>query len=80
MAHMKGKFNACMVGIGGALPVLVGMQKRAPKFMQKYGLEWLFRLAQEPRRLFKRYLYTNSLFILLLIKQFFAIKLFRAVK
>jgi N-acetylglucosaminyldiphosphoundecaprenol N-acetyl-beta-D-mannosaminyltransferase len=80
MAHMKGKINACMVGIGGALPVLVGMQKRAPKFMQKYGLEWLFRLAQEPRRLFKRYLYTNSLFILLLIKQFFAIKLFRAVK
>jgi N-acetylglucosaminyldiphosphoundecaprenol N-acetyl-beta-D-mannosaminyltransferase len=80
MAHMKGKINACMLGIGGALPVLVGMQKRAPKFMQKYGLEWLFRLIQEPRRLFKRYLYTNSLFILLLIKQFFAIKLFRAVK
>ncbi len=80
MAHMKGKINACMVGIGGALPVLVGMQKRAPKFMQKYGFEWLYRLVQEPRRLFKRYLYTNSLFVLLLLKQFFAIKLFRAVK
>jgi N-acetylglucosaminyldiphosphoundecaprenol N-acetyl-beta-D-mannosaminyltransferase len=80
MAHMKGKINACMVGIGGALPVLVGMQKRAPKFMQKYGLEWLYRLVQEPRRLFKRYLYTNSLFILLLLKQFFAVKLFRSLK
>jgi N-acetylglucosaminyldiphosphoundecaprenol N-acetyl-beta-D-mannosaminyltransferase len=80
MAHMKGKINACMVGIGGALPVLVGMQKRAPKFMQKYGLEWLYRLVQEPRRLFKRYLYTNSLFVLLLLKQFFAVKLFRSLK
>jgi len=80
MAHMKGKINACMLGIGGALPVLVGVQKRAPKFMQKYGLEWLYRLAHEPRRLFKRYLYTNSLFILLLLKQLFAVKLFRSLK
>jgi N-acetylglucosaminyldiphosphoundecaprenol N-acetyl-beta-D-mannosaminyltransferase len=68
MAGMKGKINSCMIGIGGALPVMIGIQKRAPKWMQKLSLEWVFRLYQEPKRLFKRYLLTNSLFILLLIK------------
>ncbi len=80
MACMKGKINACMVGIGGALPVLVGMQKRAPEWMQNAGLEWLFRLMQEPQRLFKRYFVTNSLFILLLTRQCLEIKLFRKQK
>ena len=65
MAGMKGKINACMIGIGGALPVMVGLQKRAPVWMQKTSTEWLFRLSQEPKRLFKRYAYTNSLFIYL---------------
>jgi N-acetylglucosaminyldiphosphoundecaprenol N-acetyl-beta-D-mannosaminyltransferase len=69
MASMKGKINAVMVGIGGALPVLVGMQSRAPLWMQRGGLEWLYRLWQEPGRLFKRYAITNSLFIYLLIKE-----------
>jgi N-acetylglucosaminyldiphosphoundecaprenol N-acetyl-beta-D-mannosaminyltransferase len=41
MAGMKGKINACMLGIGGALPVMIGMQKRAPQWMQKLSLEWL---------------------------------------
>lgn len=68
MASMKGKINACMVGIGGALPVLIGEQKRAPKWMQKCGLEWLYRFMQEPRRLAKRYFVTNSIFIWLLLK------------
>jgi N-acetylglucosaminyldiphosphoundecaprenol N-acetyl-beta-D-mannosaminyltransferase len=68
MASMKGLVNACMIGIGGALPVLVGMQKRAPLWMQKYGLEWLYRLLQEPKRLFKRYAVTNTLFLWLLFK------------
>ena len=66
---MKGRINACMIGIGGALPVMIGMQKRAPKWMQQLSLEWLYRLAQEPKRLFKRYLITNTLFILLFTKQ-----------
>ena len=69
MASMAGKINAVMIGIGGALPVLVGMQKRAPKWMQNAGLEWLFRLLQEPRRLFKRYFVTNSVFIYLLSRE-----------
>jgi N-acetylglucosaminyldiphosphoundecaprenol N-acetyl-beta-D-mannosaminyltransferase len=68
MASMKGRIHACMIGIGGALPVMIGMQKRAPKWMQKTGLEWLYRLLQEPQRLFKRYAVTNSMFIWLLLK------------
>ena len=68
MACMKGKINAMMIGVGGALPVMIGMQKRAPKWMQKLSLEWLFRLGQEPRRLFKRYAITNSFFMLLFVK------------
>ncbi len=68
MASMKGRIHGCMIGIGGALPVLVGMQKRAPLWMQKACLEWVYRLAQEPGRLFKRYAVTNSLFVYLLFK------------
>jgi N-acetylglucosaminyldiphosphoundecaprenol N-acetyl-beta-D-mannosaminyltransferase len=77
MASMKGKINSCMIGIGGALPVMIGMQKRAPKWMQKMSLEWVFRLYQEPKRLFKRYLITNSLFIILLIKDLINIHIFK---
>jgi N-acetylglucosaminyldiphosphoundecaprenol N-acetyl-beta-D-mannosaminyltransferase len=69
MASMSGKINAVMIGIGGALPVLVGMQRRAPKWMQDAGLEWFFRLIQEPRRLFKRYAVTNSIFLYLLSRE-----------
>lgn len=74
MAAMKGKINACMVGIGGALPVMVGLQKRAPMWMQVRGLEWLYRLYSEPRRMFKRYAITNSVFIFLVFKEFIKVK------
>ncbi|MCE7040496.1 WecB/TagA/CpsF family glycosyltransferase [Dyadobacter sp. CY312] len=77
MASMKGRINACMIGIGGALPVMIGLQERAPVWMQKYSLEWLFRLYQEPGRLWKRYFYTNSLFLLLFAGEYFKIKLLR---
>jgi N-acetylglucosaminyldiphosphoundecaprenol N-acetyl-beta-D-mannosaminyltransferase len=71
MASMKGKINAVMIGVGGALPVMVGMQKRAPAWLQGIGLEWLFRLMQEPRRLFRRYFVTNSYFIFLFFRKIF---------
>jgi N-acetylglucosaminyldiphosphoundecaprenol N-acetyl-beta-D-mannosaminyltransferase len=77
MGMMKNKIKGTMIGIGGALPVLLGIQKRAPVWMQKNGLEWLFRLGQEPRRLFKRYAVTNSIFMFLLCKEFIRIKIFR---
>jgi len=69
MASNKNKINAVMIGIGGAFPVYAGTQHRAPKWMQKYSLEWVYRLIQEPRRLLFRYLNTNSTFIFLLVKQ-----------
>ena len=57
------------IGVGGSLDVLAGLRPRAPRAMQRLGLEWLFRLAQEPRRLWKRYLVTNSQFSYLLLKE-----------
>jgi N-acetylglucosaminyldiphosphoundecaprenol N-acetyl-beta-D-mannosaminyltransferase len=77
MGMMKNRINGTMIGVGGALPVLLGIQKRAPVWMQRNGLEWTFRLWQEPRRLFKRYAVTNSIFIFLLTKEFISIKIFR---
>lgn len=77
MASMKGKIHAVMVGIGGALPVMAGLQKRAPAWMQNAGLEWFFRLMQEPGRLLKRYTITNSLFVYLLFKEYMAIRVFK---
>jgi N-acetylglucosaminyldiphosphoundecaprenol N-acetyl-beta-D-mannosaminyltransferase len=69
MARHKGKINAVMVGVGGAFPVYAGIQARAPEWMQRCSLEWLYRLWQEPRRLFKRYFVTNSLFLLLMARE-----------
>ncbi len=79
MASMKGRVNAVMVGVGGALPVMIGEQKRAPMWMQKAGFEWLFRMGQEPGRLFKRYAVTNSLFVYLLFKAYLHKKFPRTV-
>lgn len=77
MGTMKNRIKATMIGVGGALPVLLGIQRRAPLWMQRNGLEWLFRLYQEPRRLFKRYAVTNSIFLLLLCKEVIRVKIFR---
>ncbi len=57
-----------VMGVGGTFDILAGKTKRAPKFMQKYGLEWFYRLVQEPRRMWKRYLVTNTVFALKLLR------------
>jgi len=80
MASMKGRINACMIGIGGALPVVVGLKNKAPEWMRKSSIEWSYRLCQEPIRLFKRYAVTNSLFILLFCIEFFKIRIINKVK
>jgi N-acetylglucosaminyldiphosphoundecaprenol N-acetyl-beta-D-mannosaminyltransferase len=80
MYYVKSKINTVMVGIGGAFPVMIGMQRRCPSWMQKFGLEWLYRLSQEPIRLFKRYLFTNSLFIFLFLKTFLNKKIVKTIK
>ena len=52
-----------MVGVGAGFDYFAGNIKRAPQWMQRCNLEWLYRLLQDPKRLFKRYLYTNVKFI-----------------
>jgi N-acetylglucosaminyldiphosphoundecaprenol N-acetyl-beta-D-mannosaminyltransferase len=52
-----------VMGVGGSIDVVAGVARRAPMWMQRVGLEWAFRLVQEPRRLFRRYLVTNARFI-----------------
>jgi N-acetylglucosaminyldiphosphoundecaprenol N-acetyl-beta-D-mannosaminyltransferase len=52
-------------GVGGSFDVLAGVVKRAPIWMQKYGLEWFYRLIQEPQRMWERYLVTNTIFLYL---------------
>ena len=63
MASHQGKIKGFMVGVGAAFDYLAGNISRAPMWMQKANLEWLYRLLQEPKRLFKRYFYTNTKFI-----------------
>ena len=55
-------------GVGGSFDVMAGKVERAPEIWQKLGMEWLYRVKQEPGRLWKRYLVTNSLFIWMLFK------------
>jgi N-acetylglucosaminyldiphosphoundecaprenol N-acetyl-beta-D-mannosaminyltransferase len=68
MHRMKSEINATMLGIGVALEVLTGQQASTPIWMERAGLEWFFRFLKEPKRLFKRYLITNSYFIFLLLR------------
>ncbi len=71
MAEHKNRVCGCMIGLGGAFSVYAGVVTRSPEWMQKYGLEWLYRLCQDPKRLWKRYFYTNTKFIVLLTMQLF---------
>lgn len=61
-----------IMGVGGSFDVVAGKTKRAPKWMQNAGLEWFYRFAQEPKRMWKRYLVGNSKFIYLVMKERFS--------
>jgi N-acetylglucosaminyldiphosphoundecaprenol N-acetyl-beta-D-mannosaminyltransferase len=58
-----------LIGVGAAFDYHAGTLKRAPLWWQQHGLEWLYRLGKEPRRLAGRYLVGNSLFLLRLMRQ-----------
>lgn len=60
-----------IMGVGGSFDVVAGKVTRAPLWMQNNGLEWFYRFLQEPRRMWKRYLYTNSMFLWLVLKEKF---------
>ena len=63
MAEHKNRIKGLMIGVGAGFDYFAGNIKRAPMWMQKSNLEWLYRLIQEPKRLFKKYLVTNPKFI-----------------
>jgi len=70
MAAHVGRVKApVLIGVGAAFDFLAGRKRQAPRWMQRSGLEWLFRLLTEPRRLWKRYLINNPLFVLLVLVQ-----------
>ena len=70
MAAHLGRLNApVMLGVGAAFDFHTGRKPQAPRWMQRSGLEWLFRLLSEPKRLWKRYLINNPLFVSLVLMQ-----------
>jgi len=72
MAAHRGRVQAVMVGVGAAFDFIAGSKPQAPRWMMRIGAEWIFRLATEPRRLWKRYLKHNPRFVVL-----FALQLLR---
>ena len=69
MNRLRGQVKGVMVGVGGAFNILSGKVNDAPVWMQNMGLEWFYRLIKEPKRLFKRYLVTNTKFIWCLFRK-----------
>jgi N-acetylglucosaminyldiphosphoundecaprenol N-acetyl-beta-D-mannosaminyltransferase len=69
MFNHLGKINAVMIGVGAAFDYHAGLKQQAPSWMMRIGLEWLFRLSHEPRRLWRRYLFNNPRFLYLVGRQ-----------
>jgi N-acetylglucosaminyldiphosphoundecaprenol N-acetyl-beta-D-mannosaminyltransferase len=80
MHQHRHKINATMVGVGGVFPIYAGIKKHAPRWAQDLGLEWFYRLLQEPGRLWKRYLITIPPFLYLSAKQIFTTRLQRRIE
>ncbi len=73
MNRHRGKLKVpVMIGVGAAFDFASKTKKQAPRWMRNSGLEWLFRLITEPKRLWKRYLFGNSLFLLLICRELFS--------
>lgn len=70
MFDHRDRIQAVMLGIGAGIDFHAGTVARAPAWMRDHGLEWLFRLSQEPRRLWRRYLINNTLFVVGAVRQF----------
>jgi len=71
MKQMKDSYNLTnnLIGVGGVFDWVSGTKMKAPEWAANLGLEWILRLAQEPKRLAKRYLVDNFLFIIYFVKQ-----------
>jgi N-acetylglucosaminyldiphosphoundecaprenol N-acetyl-beta-D-mannosaminyltransferase len=73
-AHVDCLEGAVLIGVGAAFDFLSGHKRQAPRWVRQSGLEWLFRLFQEPRRLWRRYLLNNPTFVLLLLAQLLGLR------
>lgn len=71
MFHNVGELNATMIGVGWAFELLAGVSQRAPLWARNVGLEWFFRLLEDPKRLWKRQLQTNPRFLILATRLIF---------
>ncbi len=69
MAKSRDNLSAVQIGVGAAVDFYAGTAAEAPKFLQRLGLEWLFRLIKEPKRLWRRYLLNNPRFVYRAIRQ-----------
>jgi len=79
MAQHRDQLNCVMLGVGAAFDLISSEKRHAPRWMQNIGMEWMFRLMSEPKRLWRRYLTTNPRFILYFAKQFIKYR-FRNIK
>ncbi|GAB3237758.1 WecB/TagA/CpsF family glycosyltransferase [Hymenobacter seoulensis] len=73
MATHQGQVRACMLGVGQAFPVYAGLEQRLPVWARRLWLEWAYRLWLEPRRLWRRYLVTNTRFVYMLSRRALAL-------
>ncbi len=71
MYEHRGKLNAVSIGVGAGFDYIAGNIRRAPRIMQVLCLEWLYRLMQDPRRLWKRYVVTNTKFVCYILRERF---------
>jgi N-acetylglucosaminyldiphosphoundecaprenol N-acetyl-beta-D-mannosaminyltransferase len=78
MAEHRARSPVVMVGVGAAFDFLAGAKHQAPRFLQRAGLEWLFRLVTEPARLWRRYLYHNPRYLGLFVRQLVSDRLRRS--
>jgi exopolysaccharide biosynthesis WecB/TagA/CpsF family protein len=69
VADNRNHLDMPLIAVGAAFDFLAGNISQAPAWMQRAGLEWLYRLGKEPGRLWKRYLFTNSQFIALFVRE-----------
>jgi N-acetylglucosaminyldiphosphoundecaprenol N-acetyl-beta-D-mannosaminyltransferase len=78
MAAHVGRINAAaLIGVGAAFDFLSGSKRQAPRWMQRSGLEWLFRLMMEPRRLWRRYATNIPAFLGLFLAQLLGLRRYR---
>ena len=69
MAEHRERLDCALVGVGAAFDFLAGRKTQAPGWLQRAGLEWLFRLVHEPRRLWRRYALHNPRFVVAALRQ-----------